>query len=155
MRQNARSSEELISNFWGSYLHVADVPTGVVILRDPSGGLPCYQVAGTGFAAFASDAPLLVSAGLLRPSVDLEVVGQTLYFSQLPRVETAIAGLKQLLPGHMLTWDGQREEISQHWNPWRHVDTDFSKSTAERSDRLGQILQIGRASCRERGCQYV
>src|SRR3546814_5471465 len=98
MRQNARSSEELISNFWGSYVHVADGPTGVVILRDPSGGLPCYQVAGTGFAAFASDAPLLVSAGLLRPSVDLEVVGQTLYFSQLPRVETAIAGIKQLLP---------------------------------------------------------
>src|SRR3546814_3961790 len=48
MRQNARSSEELISNFWGSYVHVADGPTGVVILRDPSGGLPCYQVAGTG-----------------------------------------------------------------------------------------------------------
>ncbi|WP_176473674.1 asparagine synthase-related protein [Sphingopyxis sp. GW247-27LB] len=141
MRQNARSSEELISNFWGSYVHVADGPTGVVILRDPSGGLPCYQVAGTGFAAFASDAPLLVSAGLLRPSVDLEVVGQTLYFSQLPRVETAIAGIKQLLPGHMLTWDGQREEISQHWNPWSHVETDFSKSTAERSDRLGQILR--------------
>src|SRR3546814_15368809 len=38
-------------------------------------------------------------------------------------------------------WDGQREEISQHWNPWSHVETDFSKSTAERSDRLGQILR--------------
>src|SRR3546814_19428793 len=94
------------------------------------------------------DAPLLVSAGLLRPSVDLEVVGQTLYFSQLPRVETAIAGIKQLLPGHMLTWDGQREEISQHWNPWSHVETDFSKSTAKRSE-------MGRASWRERVCQYV
>src|SRR3546814_14702790 len=119
MRQNARSSEELISNFWGSYVHVADGPTGVVILRDPSGGLPCYQVAGTGFAAFASDAPLLVSAGLLRPSVDLEVVGQTLYFSQLPRVETAIAGITQLLPGHMLTWDGQRRSeerrVGKEW----------------------------------------
>src|SRR3546814_6159914 len=33
------------------------------------------------------------------------------------------------------------EEVSQHWKPWSHVETDFSKSTAERSDRLGQILR--------------
>jgi asparagine synthase (glutamine-hydrolysing) len=141
MREKAQFSEELISNFWGSYIYVADGATGVVILRDPSGGLPCYQAEGVGFAAFASDAPLLVSARLLRPTVDLEVVGQTLYFSQLPQVETAITGIKQLLPGHMLTWDRQRKEISQHWNPWNHVEADFSESTAERSERLGQILR--------------
>lgn len=146
MRGKAQFSGELISNFWGSYIHVADCATGVVILRDPSGGLPCYHVEGVGFAAFASDAPLLVSAGLLRPSVDLEVVGQTLYFSQLPQIETAIAGIKQLLPGHMLTWDGQREEISQHWNPWDHVEADFSESTAERSERLGQIIRGSHAT---------
>lgn len=140
-REKARLSGELISNFWGSYIYVADGATGVVILRDPSGGLPCYRAEGVGFAAFASDAPLLVSAGLLRPSVDLEVVGRTLYFSQLPQIETAIAGINQLLPGHMLTWDRQREEISQHWNPWDYIEADFSESTAERSERLGQILR--------------
>lgn len=146
MREKTRSAGELISSFWGSYIYVADGATGVVIMRDPSGGLPCYLAEGIGFAAFASDAPLLVSAGLLRPSVDLEVVGQTLYFSQLPQIETAITGMKQLLPGHMLTWDRQRKEISPHWNPWDHVEPDCLESTAERSERLGQILRATHAT---------
>lgn len=138
---DGRSKNHLISSYWGSYIHVACIGSKTVIFRDPSGGLPCYYISNENLTAFASDAPILVNAGLFRPSVDTEVVGRTLYFNQLPMVTTAIVGLSQLLPGHEVTLQGRGTQISQLWNPWDHIASDPSESLMARSEHLERVVR--------------
>lgn len=131
----------LVSQYWGSYVSAFRTDREVGILRDPLGGLPCYYTSSRGLTAFVSDAPILEKAGLLRPLVDLAAVGRTLYFSQLPTEGTAISGLKQLLPGQMITLADHETNLTQQWSPWDHMAPRASEDLHTRSERLEHVIR--------------
>src|SRR3546814_13865900 len=54
--------------------------------------------------------------------------------------------LQRLIEGAFLQWYGM------HIHVWEKLDSDFRLITARRNPNL---VKIGRASCRERVCQYV
>ena len=72
--------------------------------------------------AAASDPERLREAGLLAPAVSWAGVARALHWRDLPISETAIEGLRELLPGSSLTIgaQGARTERSR-WSPWRFV----------------------------------
>lgn len=137
----AAHEARLISHYWGSYVFASRTDREVAVLRDPSGGLPCYYMSSQGLTAFVSDAPILAKAGLLRPLVDMAAVGRTLYFSQLPTEGTAITGVKQVLPGHTITVRDRETKLTQHWNPWDHVAPRSSENLQTRSELLEHVIR--------------
>lgn len=118
------SLETLASRYWGSYLCCRTTGDTVTIARDPSGGMPCYYVSSKSDLSVASDARLLVGAGLLQPSFDWEEMPRYLSCKDLPCDRTGILGLRELLSGTSLTYGASGYSSAPYWSPWDHVGAD-------------------------------
>lgn len=131
----------LFERYWGRYLAVIRVGGKVRVLRDPSGTLPCV-FADTGDAMwFASEAALLVDAGAVRPGIDFQAVARSLYFGGLPEEDTALAGVKQLLPGTFLNVENGRHCTSIGWSPWKFVSVASEETAEEQATKLRRVTQ--------------
>ena len=138
----------LIERFWGSYVAAVSAAGKCHVLRDPSGGAPCYYGRGGHLTAFASEAALLVDTGFVSPSVDWEVVGRALFRPHLPLGQTAVSGIFQLLAGCAITIPSAPTEILNYWNPWDHIHPQKgSAGNAERLKRIVQATHSAWASC--------
>ena len=113
----------LLRRYWGGYVAALTGTDGVRVMRDPSAALPCYFVRGGGFAAFASDAELLVELGLAQIEIDWRSLAAHLYADGVPSSATALFRIYELLPGFVIepgadcAWRTQ----SLFWSPWDHV----------------------------------
>lgn len=102
-----------IDQFWGSYVAFIETPDGLCILRDPSGGLACYQAAVESSRYLTSLPHLLVDCGFLKPEIDWEVIGETLTRHDQRRRSTALHCIDELLPGTLceIDRDGSGERL--------------------------------------------
>lgn len=132
--------QALISSHWGSYAAAIGDGRGVRILRDPSGNFPCYHASCDGIAAFASDADLLVTAGLAPVSVDCEEIGRQLYRAFVPAPATALRGIRELLAGFTIEYPHGLDRPEPCWSPWNHVQH-RGDEPAEAADRLKRVVR--------------
>lgn len=125
-----------IDQFWGSYVAFVETPDGLCILRDPSGGLACYQAAVESSRYLTSLPHLLVDCGLLKPEIDWEVIGEALTRHDQRRRSTALHGIDELLPGTLceIDHDGSRERLI--WEAGRF---------ATRSSKADPVVTLERA----------
>lgn len=124
---------DLIGRAWGGYLAILDKGTTWIVVRDPSGGIPCYMCSFEGGTLLASDADLAARSGLLPGRFDWgEVASQLVYFSRRSAC-TAIEGLRELLPGCALDLGAAEPQTRLLWSPHafavreRRI-TDFSRA---------------------------
>jgi asparagine synthase (glutamine-hydrolysing) len=129
----------LIDEFWGNFVAIVIKQNAINIVREPSGGLPCYWSQTARFIAFSSDAEVLVDWGAVGRSVDWTSVGRFLYHHQLPSEHTAVEGIMQLLPGSALSIVGSRVEATALWNPWNYIEPNGASEPSP--DRLFGALQ--------------
>lgn len=126
----------LLDRFWGGYIAIRETANGTNILRDPSGMVPCcYIKIGNAFV-FASRPDLLVDAGFLDPTVAWDALEWILVFQGLPSEETAIVGVKDLLPGAGIEIVGSQAQIRHFWNPWDFVRPCTRHSALENAEQL-------------------
>jgi len=111
----------LVERFWGAYLAVFPAPDGLSILRCPLGALPAYHMKSGHDHVFASDADLLATAGFWKGGIDYSAFAQHLYWRDLPREATALAGVNELLPGTAIILGTSGNQTEDFWNPWDHV----------------------------------
>lgn len=144
----------LVERYWGSYIAVLERDDGSVsIMRDPLGGLPCYYASFDQGVAFASDGPLIIEAGLLRPSIDWPALGRALLLHHLPAEQTAIHGMRQVHPGSALSVRAADVLGSDpYWSPWDHVlcDSAASSPSHERLERVVRSSIAAWSSCFDR-----
>lgn len=133
--------QSLIEHYWGSYVAAISISNRVTILRDPSGGMPCYYLSLSGIAALTSDISLLIDTGLFTPSVNWNGVGRTLYWHQLPPEETALSGVSQLLGGCSLILEGREINRAENWSPWNYTAYDGDDDRKKRSEGLWRVVQ--------------
>lgn len=117
----ASEGQALLSGYWGGYVAAFAGPDSVRVLRDPSGTFPCYFSSFGDLVLFASDADLLVKAGVARPTIDLDAIGRQLYRAFVPAPATALAEIRELLAGFALRHPGDLEQQEACWSPWDHV----------------------------------
>ncbi|WP_257551596.1 asparagine synthetase B family protein [Sphingopyxis sp. DBS4] len=129
----------LVNEFWGSFVALVISQNGINIVRDPSGGLPCYWSQTDRLIAFSSDAETLVDWGAVGRSVNWASVGRFLYHHQLPSECTAVEGIMQLLPGSALSIVGSRVAATPLWSPWNHIEPNGASEPSP--DRLFTVLQ--------------
>ena len=90
---------------------------------------------------FASEAALLVEAGAVRPRIDFQAVARSLYLGGLPEEDTALAGIKQLLPGTCLNVKNSRHSTSVGWTPWKFVPEASEETVDEQAIKLRRVTQ--------------
>jgi asparagine synthase (glutamine-hydrolysing) len=89
----------------------------LVLARDRLGKKPLlYQEAG-GEILFASEHHALLAALPRAPAVDLEAIGLYLRLGFVPAPRDAFAGVRKLLPAHVLVWREGRSSIRRYWAP--------------------------------------
>ena len=132
---------DLISNFWGGYVAAFCGDHRLRVIRDPSGALACYFVQGDGFFAFASDAELLVEAGLAEVEIDWGGLAAHLYAAGLPAFATALRGIDELLAGFAIELCGRSFGQAQFWSPWDHVAQVNHEDEEEAAERLRSTVR--------------
>jgi asparagine synthase (glutamine-hydrolysing) len=115
--------------FWGEYLIFHALPgasTALFVMREPSGGVPCvYSIFRDGAAFFTSDISLATKAGVYEKRIDWDYITQGLTYPYQKTERTALAGVRELLPGHTLEMRAARSAIVPNWSPWDFVGTDL------------------------------
>ncbi|HEX7855073.1 MAG TPA: asparagine synthase-related protein [Sphingobium sp.] len=142
----------LIERCWGGYVSILEAGAGVLVLRDPSGAMACYQLRSDGVSVFASDAGVLRRSGLLLPEIDWEGLGRHLYTDGLPSHRTGIVGVDEVLPGTAVFVEGDLREIRTLWSPWHYVSPearDFESSAEQLRSAVRQSVRSW-ASCHRR-----
>ena len=119
------------------------------VARDRLGIKPLYYTECDGDFVFGSEIKAILENPSVNPTMDLESLSLYLSLKYVPAPRTLFAGIHSLQPGHFLRVSKGRIEIKRYW------DISFSKpervlSEQEYADQLLELLQIGRASCRER-----
>lgn len=102
---------------WGGFLDLSSDASGVEIMRDPSGMLPCYVARSEGSTVFASDAALI--SRLLPQHISWPRLAAFLATDGMRSRATCLADVEELLPGmRERLEDGARTTL---WSPWMFV----------------------------------
>jgi asparagine synthase (glutamine-hydrolysing) len=134
------NGRKLLADFWGGYAALI-ANAGLLLLRDPSGALPCYLDRQVDGLLVASSVNLLLAAGSRGVSVDWDSLAVHLYSAGLPRPPTVLAGIYELLPGFCLDPFGPVGSQRSCWIPWDHVDDNAGRDEARTAERLRRTVR--------------
>lgn len=138
----ASGGHSLLDHFWGGYVAALRSGTSIRILRDPSATLPCYFASGWNLVAFASDAETLAASGFAPASFDWKALAREFWDPGIPRPETPLRGIRELLAGFALDVADSTLSQQQCWSPWDHV------RCAHSADPKRQLQEAVRGSVR-------
>lgn len=112
----------LLQNAWGEYVaFYVDESGSLVLLRDPSGSVPCVYALNKGEGFITSDITLATNLGLHVREVDWRAIAHGLAFPYFRTDRTALKHVRELLPGSTLTCRGHDVSTQSAWSPWRFV----------------------------------
>lgn len=129
----------LVENYWGHYVAILQPPASAHchVLRDPTGGLPCYMTQSAGVGIVLSDIEDCVHLSLVPFSIDWDHV--TAFFQHV-RLVTHTTGFKEvtmLYAGECVALAGDTvKERSFYWDP---VDV-CTRNTIEDPDQARSAL---------------
>ena len=110
--------KHLLESYWGRYVAIIreGANQGIRVLRDPTGGLPCFITEYRGVHIVFSDIGACLSLGLLTFSINWRFVASVVPYSALQIRETGITEVQELQPGERATINGS-VEFSLLWAP--------------------------------------
>lgn len=125
----------LLNHCWGDYVLLQSSPDGAstIIMRDPSGGVPCVYSAGPEPRFVTSDISLATDHGLYRKHIDWEFIGQSLIYPHQMTQRTALTDIRELLPGGLLHLRGAGIAFEQVWSPWDFVSAERREDNPEKA----------------------
>ncbi|MFC5437216.1 asparagine synthase-related protein [Rhodanobacter umsongensis] len=115
--------QHFLDHYWGEYLlfQPADRGDSATVMRDPSGGIACAHSLKNGSGFITSDLAVASRLGLYREEVDWAFVRHCLRYPNMKIARTGLAGVCELLPGCILSIDGEKTSTHIGWSPWRFV----------------------------------
>jgi asparagine synthase (glutamine-hydrolysing) len=129
----------LIRRYWGAFVATLRTGKGHVVLRDPSGALPCYIWDLPGYRCFASD-PAVLRAGLMRPEIDWRFIARHFHAGGLPSLATGLVGLRELGRGTAAIQSMRCETVRTLWSPWDHGEDGRDHSLSANAGRLREAI---------------
>jgi asparagine synthase (glutamine-hydrolysing) len=89
----------------------------LLLARDRLGIKPLYYTVDySGALYFASEIKSLIESGVVTPELNWNALSDYLANRYTSGEETLFAGVKRLLPGHILVWNNGTINISPYWN---------------------------------------
>lgn len=117
----------LIDCYWGRYVAVIRAP-GAAIIRDPTGGLPCFEGSCRGVRWIFSDIQACLSLGLMPYSINWKYVASFVAYSALQIRETGLCEISEVQPGERVAFDGDSTTRELLWSPSVIASTDRIES---------------------------
>ncbi len=116
----------LLRSHWGGYVALLDDPftRRTVVLREPSGAMPCLFLTHGTFTLVTSDMETLLSCGIPAPRIHWDDLARHLWTHGLRSEKTCLDGISELLPGTRLEV-GKSTFTARCWSPWDHADPSF------------------------------
>ncbi|MGH8158496.1 MAG: asparagine synthase-related protein [Rhodanobacter sp.] len=114
----------LLDHFWGEYLLFQPSEEGidgVTVMRDPSGSMACVYSLEHENGFITSDLAIASDLGLHRDRIDWDFVQHCLLYPHMKISRTGLAGIRELLPGCILSVDREKTSTMLAWSPWRFV----------------------------------
>lgn len=135
----ANCGRALLADYWGGYVVVHKGTDGrVIVLRDPSGILPCYVRRGETGVAIAGDITDLAEPQPGR--VDFREVARLLASGDARGRRTCIEGVDELIAGECLVVSQSDIRTETWWTPWNHVEPARSMAAPEAAARLRETI---------------
>lgn len=138
---SASKGEVLISSYWGRYVAILkDGDSGLAVLRDPSGALPCYYTRSDQlFVAFSSGLDIL---RCVRPAAafDLHNIAKRIRLPTYQGGDTAFDGLRMLQPGQRLTLNGKTQSCATLWDPRIFATAPHNHTAARAAEALEKVV---------------
>ena len=86
-----------------------------VLARDRLGIKPLYYAQQDDVLVFASELKSLLASGLIEANLDYEAIDALLTLGFIPGPMTPLAGVRKLMPGHVLVVEEGRVRTEQYW----------------------------------------
>ncbi|MGE4036006.1 MAG: asparagine synthase-related protein [Parvularculaceae bacterium] len=132
----------LIEDYWGEYVAFLALPEEL-ILRDPSGAIPCYRSEVGETAYFYSDIEILLQRGILDPSISWDDLARTAAYPAARSSRTCIAGVRELMPGFGCEITAPSAPDFAFWSPWNFSRPEYQfKEREEAIDALRDAVEM-------------
>lgn len=118
-RVAATGGRYLLEQYWGRYVAIIrDRASGRVrVLRDPSGGLPCFTTTYRGVSLFFSDIEDCASLGVVPLSINWDYVAAFSAYLSLHVGATGLEQVTEILHGEAMDIGPRGVDIVQLWDP--------------------------------------
>ena len=120
---------------WGSYVRFFAEGGSLRVDRAPLTGMPLYWCRCPGGVACASD-PMLIRELSGPPTIDWEFVATSLAYVNLRTERTGLEGIRELLGGTVLVFDGTSANVLSSWLPWPYVANRFESNLESAASEL-------------------
>lgn len=87
----------------------------MLVARDRIGVKPLYYSELGGRLVFGSEIKAIFASGLVEAEPDIEALGLLLTLGYVPAPWTIFAGVKKLLPAHVLEWHAGSTSLTRYW----------------------------------------
>jgi asparagine synthase (glutamine-hydrolysing) len=111
--------QHLIEAYWGRYVAILrdGANQSVRVIRDPSGGLPCYIARYRRISLVFSDVEPCLTLGLVKASINWKFIASMLPYSALQVRDTGLNEVHELQPGERASVCGRDIEYALLWRP--------------------------------------
>ena len=111
--------KHLIESYWGRYVAILreGANQAVRVIRDPSGGLPCYIARYRRITMVFSEIEPCIALGLLPFSINWKFIASMLPYSSLEIRETGLNEVHELQGGERASFSGGDVEYALLWRP--------------------------------------
>jgi len=142
LRKLSDAGEYFYKRYWGGYVAIVRKHLdSIEVVRDPSGGMPCYLIERDSLLIVASDVGVLVDAKILKPSVNFREAARQFQHVGLRGAATAIEGLNEIRAGFSLVAGGSHyRSIEQRWKPWQYCSPMIARSDQELQEQLRSTI---------------
>jgi asparagine synthase (glutamine-hydrolysing) len=110
--------EACVHRFRGMFAFaIWDAPNRrLLLVRDRLGIKPLYWTRAAGALLFGSEIKAILASGLVEPQANQAVLPEMLSTRYISGEETMFRGIRKLLPGHLLVFEGGEIKTRQYWD---------------------------------------
>ena len=143
----AAGCRTLVTSCWGRYVAFAHDPTTrkSYVVRDPTGGFPCYRTSFRGVELYFSCVEDVVRLGVLQLTIRWDFIAARVVFVFLVARETALAEVIEVLAGEHVETDCRTPVRSVTrsflWDPLRISQTNIIDDAAVAARELRRVAR--------------
>lgn len=137
------SGRQLTEDYWGAYVAFLTAPMNIhhVIVRDPSGRLPCYRLCHEEVDILFADVADLAPLPLAPLTPNLRYLAASIHRSSIEVRETALEEVTELLAGEGFERRGASRRQFFAWNPCTVVEGSIETRFEDAAGRLRRTTQ--------------